>query len=335
MLITHTGAAIDREDFRDEDELQALIFDHPELLGSDDSRELVSVKRELPTPAGRVDLLAVSPGGILTVVEVKLARNPQSRREVLAQIFDYVSALSDFSYFDLNKASGNELAKIIDGFDDSESLPNQIEEKLRNCLTRLVIAVDESSDDLRRLVEFMTNYTKISVSLVEIQKYNKDGEIVYSSNVIISPRDMQANKVGKQASDYPVLDKIVKQWQDAGDNPRAKISNRSWRQLRVDGWPSALHYEFITTHRDPRIFVRLDNELGANDPRCDKVSEAMDEFVGIKIKGRKLQARVRTRSGAGRIMFVALEPDESDKAVEFMKELVGLTKEKVGKALKP
>lgn len=334
MLITQAGAAIDREDFKDEDELQALIYNHPELLCCEDAQELVSVKRELPTPAGRIDLLAVSPSGILTVVEVKLARNPQSRREVLAQIFDYVSALSDFSYFDLNKASGNELAKIIDGFDDSESLPNQIEEKLRNCLTRLVIAVDESSDDLRRLVEFMTNYTKISVSLVEIQKYNKDSEIVYSSNVIISPRDMQVNKVGKQASDYPVLDKIVKQWQNSGDNPRAQISNRSWRQLRVDGWPSALHYEFITTHRDPRIFVRLDNELGTNDPRCNKVSEAMDEFVGMKIKGRKLQARVRMRSGAGRIMFVALEPDESDKAVEFMKELVGLTKEKVGKALK-
>lgn len=181
----------------------------------------------------------------------------------------------------------------------------------------------------------MTNYTKISVSLVEMQKYNKDGEIVYSSNVIISPRDVQVDKAGKQASDYPALDKIIKQWQNTGDNPRAQISSRSWRQLRVDGWPSDLHYEFITTHRDPRIFVRLDNELGANNPRCDKVSEAMDEFVGMKIKGRKLQARVRMRSGAGRIMFVALEPDESDKAVEFMKELVELTKEKVGKALKP
>ena len=83
----------------DEYELQELIAEKPALITDEEnSEELIFLKREVHLKAtGKIDVLMMSPAGIITVVEVKLAKNAESRREVLAQIFDYVSTLSEYS----------------------------------------------------------------------------------------------------------------------------------------------------------------------------------------------------------------------------------------------
>ena len=57
-------------------------------------------------------------------MEVKLARNPQSRREVLAKIFDYISELSNYSYYELNDVTNGALEKVISSFDNYAELPS-------------------------------------------------------------------------------------------------------------------------------------------------------------------------------------------------------------------
>ena len=48
-----------------------------------------------------LDILAVTATGQLVLVECKLWKNPQARREVVAQIFEYASLLKSLSYGDL------------------------------------------------------------------------------------------------------------------------------------------------------------------------------------------------------------------------------------------
>lgn len=48
-----------------------------------------------------LDLLGVTPAGRIVLVECKLWRNPQARREVVAQVPEYASLLQDWSYGDL------------------------------------------------------------------------------------------------------------------------------------------------------------------------------------------------------------------------------------------
>ena len=83
---------------------QDLLFKHPTLIPVDDIEEvfgpLVPVARELPTKAGPVDLVYINPRGYITLVETKLFRNPEARREVVAQILDYASAMSGWTYRD-------------------------------------------------------------------------------------------------------------------------------------------------------------------------------------------------------------------------------------------
>ncbi|MDX2198590.1 MAG: hypothetical protein SF069_06410 [Phycisphaerae bacterium] len=87
---------------------QDLLFKNPSLIPIDEIEEvfgpLFPVARELPTQAGAVDVVYINPRGYITLVETKLFRNPESRREVVAQILDYASAMSGWTYQDLCNA---------------------------------------------------------------------------------------------------------------------------------------------------------------------------------------------------------------------------------------
>jgi hypothetical protein len=56
------------------------------------------------TDTGSIDNLFISPRGYLVLVETKLWRNPQARREVVAQAIDYAASLSRWTYSKLDGA---------------------------------------------------------------------------------------------------------------------------------------------------------------------------------------------------------------------------------------
>ncbi|MCP3727454.1 hypothetical protein M3I53_30745 [Paraburkholderia sp. CNPSo 3272] len=89
--------------------LQVRIFDLPALLPMTEmfghGESFVPLCRELPLRYGSssvfLDILGVSATGRLVLVECKLWRNPEARREVIAQLFEYASLLSEWTYSDL------------------------------------------------------------------------------------------------------------------------------------------------------------------------------------------------------------------------------------------
>jgi hypothetical protein len=87
--------------------LRDVLFDHPEIIPTDDIDPtfgpLVPLCKELRTDAGLIDAVFINDRGRLTILECKLWRNPQARREVVAQTLDYVSALTNWSYVDLQR----------------------------------------------------------------------------------------------------------------------------------------------------------------------------------------------------------------------------------------
>jgi hypothetical protein len=93
----------------DEKWLQALLFEHPKAIPIDlidpGARMVVPICRELAIPKDGttvfLDLLGVTPLGRLVLVECKLWRNPQARREVIAQILEYGALLRRWTYADL------------------------------------------------------------------------------------------------------------------------------------------------------------------------------------------------------------------------------------------
>jgi hypothetical protein len=91
----------------DEEYLQELLVDYPDLLPvyklRDDVGQLLCIGREVTAgDSGSIDNLYLSTGGYPVIVETKLWRNPQARREVLSQILDYTKELTnkDFDWFE-------------------------------------------------------------------------------------------------------------------------------------------------------------------------------------------------------------------------------------------
>jgi hypothetical protein len=91
-----------------EDDLQALLFAHPDALPISDIDSsfsgLVPICREMSTPAGPIDVLYCTPSGRIAIVEAKLWRNPEARRKVIGQILDYAKELSRWNYEQLDAA---------------------------------------------------------------------------------------------------------------------------------------------------------------------------------------------------------------------------------------
>jgi hypothetical protein len=90
----------------DESYLQGLLSSHPELLPvaavRDDVGPLMCIGQEVPVLSGVIDNLYLSTTGHPVVVETKLWRNPQARREVLAQLLEYIKDLrsKDATWFE-------------------------------------------------------------------------------------------------------------------------------------------------------------------------------------------------------------------------------------------
>jgi len=81
-------------EYESEKELQELLAENPGLLPVADVSprfaNAVVIGRECKTTAGPMDLLLMNDEGLITLVETKLARNPEQKREVVAQCLNYL-----------------------------------------------------------------------------------------------------------------------------------------------------------------------------------------------------------------------------------------------------
>lgn len=158
-----------------EDEIQSLVVEHPSVLPVQELDPafgpLIPIGREIGTPVGAIDALFVSPSGTLTIVEAKLWRNPQARREVVGQIIDYATALSTWSYEDLDaacrSATNRQLWELVASEADGELLPGEadfVDGVTRGLRTgRFLLLV--VGDGIREEVERMTAYVQTAPRL--------------------------------------------------------------------------------------------------------------------------------------------------------------------------
>jgi hypothetical protein len=154
------------EDGRVREELiESLVHTNPEVIPITDIEPafapLISICRQLPTAAGQVDNFWLTPDGGIVLGECKLARNPQARREVVAQVLDYAGALRSMHYEDLEGAvrqalrdPGATLWSFVSDRSDLEEaqFADAIERRLRLGQFLLLIIGDGIQDGAEALV---------------------------------------------------------------------------------------------------------------------------------------------------------------------------------------
>ena len=170
--------------YTDEAALQALLAESPELL-PDVPSDGVLVARELSIPgAGYLDVAVVGLDASLTLVECKLAANPEIRRAVVGQIFAYASGMWRMHADDLdaawrasNKGTGLRLGAehLASGRDvdqepfDGTLFMQRIGDNLAAGRMRLVVAVDTITTELRRIIEFLNDRTQPELQVIALE----------------------------------------------------------------------------------------------------------------------------------------------------------------------
>ncbi len=171
-----------------ERELQRLIHLNPQCLPISEIDPLfanpIPICMELSaSPAGQIDNFMVTASGLPVLVECKLWKNPEARREVVGQILDYAKVLSRWTASDLQreaskqlKREGNTLLELVRaaGHDvDEMAFNDALSLNLRRGRFLLLIVGDGIREGVEAIAEYLQNHSGLhfTLGLVELPIY--------------------------------------------------------------------------------------------------------------------------------------------------------------------
>lgn len=184
-----------------EDTLQGIIDRHPSCLPVHDIEpgfgELVSICREMPTDHGYIDNLLMTEQGDIVIVEAKLWRNPQARREAVAQALDYAACLFEMGYEDFESAALNGQVStqqrpqsLFDFFDRPEGFDevrfvDAVNKNLGKGRILIIVAGDGIRTETEKLVEGLQSHAgfHFTFALVELAAY----QVPETDDIFIQP----------------------------------------------------------------------------------------------------------------------------------------------------
>jgi hypothetical protein len=185
-------------DFPDEATLHNLIEEAPQMLPLAGNPSIAILGREVQLGAGYADLVGIELNGRLVVIEIKLARNAEARRAVVAQVLAYAAYLFGMDATSLERdvlgkelkirgfeSLSNAVASIHQGGDfDQDEFNSGLLESLNDGRFRIVLVLDQAPEELIRLVGYLESVSdKILIDLVTISSY-----MVGGSSIIVPQR---------------------------------------------------------------------------------------------------------------------------------------------------
>ncbi len=184
--------------FPDEQTLHDLVEETPSILPLAGNSKLVVVGKEVLLGNGYADLVAIEPSGRLVIVEIKLSRNAEARRAVVAQILTYAAHLKglnpeaverDVLGLHLRDRGYESIQDAIASNDQEGSFDRAaFSQGLAECLTkghfRLVLVLDEAPRELVTLVGYLESVTdELAIDLIAVSAYD-----VGASRVLVPQR---------------------------------------------------------------------------------------------------------------------------------------------------
>jgi hypothetical protein len=267
--------------------LRDTLFNNPEIIPIDDVDTafgpLIPLCTELRTDAGPIDAVFINEQGRLTIVECKLWKNPQARREVVAQTLHYVSALARWSYADLQRQvsaalgkRGNipfELVRERTSTKIGErNFVDAVSRSLREGRILVIIAGDGIREGVQSLTDLVNrSATKaFSLGLVEVALYQLGND-----RLIVQPRilaetetiERRMTVVNMNGATSPfVVEDIAEE-----ETSEERTSSGNKEHLRM-WWRPILQMRFDDPEQEPPFWTQTNN-IVLNTP-----------FPGIRIK---------------------------------------------------
>lgn len=172
--------------FPTEAELHDLVESAPNVLPLAGEPFLTILGREVLLGSNYADLIGIEPSGRLAIIEIKLAKNAEARRAVVAQILTYAAFLRGLTpsvfendiiahhvrgrgYLSVrNAVSANDLGRMY----DDEIFDAEFAKGLTEGWFRLVLVLDDAPEELVRLVGYLQAVThELVIDLITVASF--------------------------------------------------------------------------------------------------------------------------------------------------------------------
>lgn len=191
--------------------LQNLIHNHPSLVPAGEVEacfeNLVPVLREFTLPSGYLDNFYVTPEGYPVLVEVKLWKNQEARRKVVAQILEYAKDFAALSYEDINleirrqlkdrKWGPNPLHEIVSAHvanpPAEATFVDRVSRNLREGRFLLLILGDGIREEMAELAGYLMHHSlRYAFGMVEIRLFTlPDGAVLALPRVLAKTQTIE------------------------------------------------------------------------------------------------------------------------------------------------
>jgi len=191
-----------------EKDLHQLAEENIQMLPLAGSPNLVVIGSEVSLGSGWADLLAVETTGRPVIIEVKLARNAEARRAIVAQALSYAAWLRGSKVEDLErgplrgylgKQGHGSILEAVQAQDqqsevDAGAFAETMQDYLSSGAFRLVLLLDETSVELERIVAYLDAVTRkaITIDLITVSRFAMGGAEVALPQRVALDLDEQA-----------------------------------------------------------------------------------------------------------------------------------------------
>ncbi len=196
--------------------MRDLLAQYPQLIPANqmgpetDPPRFVAMGREVSVPSGSVDLVFADHRGVPTLIETKLAENPDARRAVIGQILEYAAyAHEAWGDGQLRTVARDFWAGRTDTFEaalnairieDTEGFWHLVEDNLKEGRLRLIAVADELRADARRTLEYLNDeFSRATIYGLELRCFeDSPGRLIVVPHLV---GQSQATQDVKEASD--------------------------------------------------------------------------------------------------------------------------------------
>lgn len=266
-----------------ENELQELLAASPNIISMDEIRPgagpLVAAVREFSLPVGYIDILAFTARGDIAIIECKLAKNTQAKREVIGQILDYAAHIWDMNYEELDQSIQNMTNKSLADFVHEQSNdPDWAEEEfranVRSALEQgnfiLTIAVNEINEELNRIVRYVNSAGNpaFSFAALEMRRFHKSSIEMLVPHVFGPTHSASSSKppsLGQKWSELSVFEAIRAKEPVAESVAKQILDWAKSRMLRITWGQGSVYGSFVPVYhhdgRDHPLFAVYTNAV--------------------------------------------------------------------------
>lgn len=312
----HTGriVSLEAEPFGLEVDLQKLLEKFPELVlaSTTDSSELEIwvIGFEVPTDSGSIDLLLLDSGGGIWVIETKLARNPEVKKQVVGQVLAYASCVVDWNREKLERVGSQYLASHGETLSLAEFLgmrlgdPSLGTEVLDRAWQRAqagdiqaLIVVDEMSTTLTRLVEFVNGHATFELLALKLETTSFDGKRLFIPTLV-------GRTVSRKRSNLPggdvlsLISAAPPEVQALWERLKELVASKGWafemaaKSVKVVDQDGDFVVRLWPTYRSLELILSSIRASGM-DEQADAVHLELSQIVGktLSVKNPSPQAK--------------------------------------------